>query len=44
MKPWKILVPYDGSKQSDKALKKAVELAELIKKGGDDNPLCRSPT
>lgn len=34
MKPWKILVPYDGSKQSDKALTKAVELAELIKKGG----------
>ncbi|MGH9982874.1 MAG: universal stress protein [Nitrososphaeraceae archaeon] len=34
MKPWKILVPYDGSKLSDKALKKAVELAELIKKGG----------
>jgi nucleotide-binding universal stress UspA family protein len=34
MEPWKILVPYDGSKQSDKALKKAVEFAELIKKGG----------
>jgi nucleotide-binding universal stress UspA family protein len=34
MKPWKILVPYDGSKQSDKALKKAIELTELIDKGG----------
>lgn len=34
MKSWKILVPYDGSKQSDKALKKAVEFAELIRKGG----------
>ncbi len=34
MEPWIILVPYDGSKQSDKALTKAVELAELIKKGG----------
>jgi len=34
MEPRKILVPYDGSKQSDKALKKAVELVELIKKGG----------
>ena len=34
MEPRKILVPYDGSKQSDKALKKTIELAELIKKGG----------
>lgn len=34
MKPWKILVPYDGSKQSDKALNKAIELTELIDKGG----------
>jgi nucleotide-binding universal stress UspA family protein len=34
MKPWKILVPYDGSKQSDKALKKAIELTALIDKGG----------
>jgi nucleotide-binding universal stress UspA family protein len=34
MEPRKILVPYDGSKQSDKALKKAIELTELIKKGG----------
>jgi nucleotide-binding universal stress UspA family protein len=34
MEPWIILVPYDGSKQSDKALMKAIELAELIKKGG----------
>jgi hypothetical protein len=34
MEPWIILVPYDGSKQSDRALMKAVELAELIKKGG----------
>jgi nucleotide-binding universal stress UspA family protein len=33
MNSWKILVPYDGSKQSDKALKKAVEFAELIRKG-----------
>ncbi|MGH9976234.1 MAG: universal stress protein, partial [Nitrososphaeraceae archaeon] len=30
----KILVPYDGSKQSDKALKKTIELTELIDKGG----------
>lgn len=34
MEPWKILVPYDGSKQSNKALEKAVELAKLIKKSG----------
>ena len=34
MEPKKILVPYDGSKQSDKALKKAIELTELIKQGG----------
>jgi len=34
MKPWKILVPYDESKHSDKALRKAIELAELIKMGG----------
>ncbi len=34
MEPWIILVPYDGSKQSDKALTKALELAELIKKSG----------
>lgn len=34
MESRKILVPYDGSKQSDKALKKAIELAALIEKGG----------
>jgi nucleotide-binding universal stress UspA family protein len=34
MKLWKILVPYDTSKQSEYALRKAVELAALIKKGG----------
>jgi nucleotide-binding universal stress UspA family protein len=34
MKPWKILVPYDESKHSDKALRKAIELAELIEMGG----------
>ncbi len=31
---WKILVPYDGSKESDRAFRKAIELAKLIKKGG----------
>lgn len=31
---WKVLVPYDGSKESDRAFRKAIELAKLIKKGG----------
>jgi nucleotide-binding universal stress UspA family protein len=31
---WKVLVPYDGSKESDRAFRKAIEFAKLIKKGG----------
>jgi nucleotide-binding universal stress UspA family protein len=31
---WKVLVPYDGSKESDRAFRNAIELAKLIKKGG----------
>lgn len=32
--PLKILVPFDGSKESDRAFRKAMELAKLIRKGG----------
>jgi hypothetical protein len=30
---WRVLVPYDGSKESDRAFKYSIELAKLIKKG-----------
>ena len=31
---WKVLVPFDGSKESDRAFGIAIELAKLITKGG----------
>lgn len=31
---WKILVPFNGSKESDRAFSKAIELAKMISKGG----------
>ena len=35
-KPLKILVPFDGSKESDRAFRIAMELAKLVNKGGTD--------
>lgn len=33
---WKVLVPYDGSEESDRAFRHTIELAKLIKKGGTE--------
>ena len=32
----KILIPYDGSKQSDKALSSAIEISTMARKAGED--------